>query len=118
MGKPTRLFPGFEQRLPLRVDCDWSTRAEPLCRRGDRWQSLQDRGRPTGSQGFGAGHRGQDAYAKAHRINVEEDKPSNRDTTCTLNYFGATEKEAVGAINPPASALSLAAVEANQANLQ
>jgi len=61
----------------------------------------------------------QDAYAKAHPITVEEESQhSKRETTCTLNYFGATEKEAVGAINPPVSALSLAADEVNQANLQ
>ncbi len=44
----------------------------------------------------------QDAYAKAHRINVEEDKPAEqKGRYLHPELFGATEREAVGAINPP-----------------
>ena len=61
----------------------------------------------------------QDAYAKAHRINVEEDKPADqKGHYLHPELFGATEKEAIGAIKPPASTLPLAAFEANQANAQ
>jgi len=61
----------------------------------------------------------QDTYAKAHWINVEEDMPGEqKGYYLHPELFGVTEKEAVGAINPPASALPLAAVEANQTNLQ
>jgi hypothetical protein len=59
----------------------------------------------------------QDAYAKAHRIKVEEDKPADqRGHYLHPELFGATEKEAIGATRPPAMTLPVAAAEANQAN--
>ena len=48
----------------------------------------------------------QDAYAKAHRINVEEDKPEQqREHYLHPELFGATEKAAIGAASPPAMKL-------------
>ncbi|MGC2474320.1 MAG: hypothetical protein WA485_08290 [Candidatus Sulfotelmatobacter sp.] len=46
----------------------------------------------------------QDAYAKAHRIKVEEDKPAeDRGHYLHPELFGVTEKDAVGANSYPAS---------------
>jgi hypothetical protein len=56
----------------------------------------------------------QDAYAKAHRIQIEEDKPAReRGHYLHPELFGATEKEAVGANGPPATTLPVTAAETN-----
>ena len=61
----------------------------------------------------------QDAYAQAHRIRVEEDKPAQeRGHYLHPELFGATEKDAVGSIAPPAVPLPAAAVEVNAGNVR
>jgi hypothetical protein len=61
----------------------------------------------------------QDAYAKAHRINVEEDKPAQqRGHYLHPELFGATEKEAVGATNLPAMRLPVPRTDTNEAKLR
>src|SRR5580704_317005 len=61
----------------------------------------------------------QDAYAKAHRIPVEEDKPTEqRGHYLHPELFGATEKEAVGTNAPPVTTLPSAMTEARQASLR
>jgi hypothetical protein len=61
----------------------------------------------------------QDAYAKAHRVNVEEDKPEQqRGHFLHPELFGASEKEAIRATNPPAMSLPPITVEASQANVR
>jgi hypothetical protein len=61
----------------------------------------------------------QDAYAKAHRIKVEEDKPATeRGHYLHPELFGATKKEAIGANRPPAMTLPVTAAETNVGNLR
>jgi hypothetical protein len=61
----------------------------------------------------------QDAYAKAHRIKVEEDKPAQqRGRYLHPELFGATEKEAIGATNLPAMTLPVTEAETNEARLR
>jgi hypothetical protein len=60
-----------------------------------------------------------DAYAEAHRIKVEEDKPQQeRGHYLHPELFGATEKEAVGATSHPATTLPVTAAVTNGAGLQ
>jgi trimeric autotransporter adhesin len=60
----------------------------------------------------------QDAYAKAHRIKVEEVKPAQeRGHYLHPELFGATEKEAIGAASVPA-ALPVTAADSNEAKLR
>ncbi len=56
----------------------------------------------------------QDAYANAHRIQVEEEKPP-REQGHYLHpeLFGATEKEAIGATSPPAMTLPVTTAVTN-----
>jgi hypothetical protein len=59
----------------------------------------------------------QDAYAKAHRIQVEEEKPAQqRGHYLHPELFGATDKEAIGATRP--TALPVTEASANEANLR
>lgn len=59
----------------------------------------------------------QDAYAQAHRIKVEEDKPAQeRGHYLHPELFGATQKEAIGSKVAPAMALPVATAEANVGN--
>ncbi len=61
----------------------------------------------------------QDAYAKAHRINVEEDKPEQqRGHYLHPELFGATEKEAIGTARPPAMTLPVPSVNVSEGNLR
>jgi trimeric autotransporter adhesin len=61
----------------------------------------------------------QDAYAKAHRINVEEDKPEQqRGHYLHPELFGATEKEAIGTTRPPAMTLPVPSVNVSEGNLR
>ena len=61
----------------------------------------------------------QDAYAKAHRIKVEEDKPAQeRGHYMHPELFGATEKEAIGATSHPVTTLPATASEASRGNLR
>jgi hypothetical protein len=61
----------------------------------------------------------QDAYAKAHRIKVEEDKPAQeKGHYLHPELFGATEKEATGANSRPAMTLPVIAAETNVGNLR
>ncbi len=61
----------------------------------------------------------QDAYAKAHRIQVEEEKPAQeKGHYLHPELFGATEKEAVGATNLPAMMLSMPTPDTNEAKLR
>jgi hypothetical protein len=76
-------------------------------------------GKPGGKVSWQVTGVRQDAYAKAHRINVEEDKPEQqRGHYLHPELFGASEKEAVGATSPPAMTLPATAANANQANLR
>jgi hypothetical protein len=60
-----------------------------------------------------------DAYADAHRIKVEEDKPpQERGHYLHPELFGATEKEAIGAANPPAVTLPVTAAVVNRTELR
>jgi trimeric autotransporter adhesin len=60
----------------------------------------------------------QDAYAKAHRIKVEEDKPAQeKGHYLHPELFGATEKEAIGAARPLMTLPGVAG-ETNEANLR
>jgi hypothetical protein len=59
----------------------------------------------------------QDAYAVAHRIKVEEDKPAQeRGHYLHPELFGATEKEAIG--NQPATNLQGTATLANATGIR
>jgi len=59
----------------------------------------------------------QDAYAAAHRIKVEEDKPAQeRGRYLHPELFGATEKEAIG--NQPATTLPATVTVANVAGMR
>jgi len=61
----------------------------------------------------------QDAYAKAHRIKVEEDKPEQqKGHYLHPELFGATEKEAIGATNLPAMRAPLAPTDTNAAKMR
>jgi hypothetical protein len=61
----------------------------------------------------------QDAYAKAHRINVEEDKPEQqRGRYLHPELFGATKEEAIGAVIPSVTRPPLAAGEESGGNLR
>jgi len=61
----------------------------------------------------------QDAYAKVHRINVEEDKPAQeKGHYLHPELFGATEREAIGATRAPAMTMPATAAEAGQGNLR
>ena len=61
----------------------------------------------------------QDAYAKAHRIKVEEDKPAQeRGRYLHPELFGATEKEAIGATNLPAMPLPVTTAKTNEASMR
>jgi trimeric autotransporter adhesin len=56
----------------------------------------------------------QDAYAKAHRIKVEEDKPAHeRGTYLHPELFDATEKEAIGSNVAPAMTSPVTTAETN-----
>jgi hypothetical protein len=56
----------------------------------------------------------QDAYANAHRINVEEDKPTQeKGHYLHPELFGAPQKEAIGTVIPSAKRLPLPAAEAS-----
>jgi hypothetical protein len=58
-------------------------------------------GKPGGKVSWQVTGVRQNAYAKAHRINVEEDKPEQqRGYYLHPELFGATEKEAIGATGP------------------
>jgi hypothetical protein len=60
-----------------------------------------------------------DAYAEAHRIKVEEDKPQQeRGHYLHPELFGATEKETVGATSHPAMILPVTAAVTNGAGLR
>jgi hypothetical protein len=76
-------------------------------------------GKPGGKVSWQVTGVRQDAYAKAHRIRVEEDKPA-REKGHYLHpeLFGATEKESVGAVTPPATTSAAAVAEVIQANLR
>ena len=61
----------------------------------------------------------QDAYAKVHRIKVEEDKPAQeRGHYLHPELFGASEKEAIGTSGPPAMTLPITAAETNVGNMR
>jgi trimeric autotransporter adhesin len=61
----------------------------------------------------------QDAYANAHRIKVEEDKPiQERGRYLHPELFGATAKEAIGANAAPATALPAVTADTNVGNLR
>jgi hypothetical protein len=61
----------------------------------------------------------QDAYAEAHRIRVEEDKPpQERGHYLHPELFGAIEKEAIGATNLPAVTMPVTAAAANTIELR
>ena len=54
----------------------------------------------------------EDAYAKAHRIKVEEEKPAGeKGHYLHSELFGATEKEAVGSNSRPSSMSSVTVAE-------
>jgi hypothetical protein len=58
-----------------------------------------------------------DAYAAAHRIKVEEEKPAQERGHYLLpELFGATEKEAIG--NQPATTLPGTATVANETGMR
>jgi hypothetical protein len=61
----------------------------------------------------------QDAYAKAHRIKVEEDKPEQqKGHYLHPELFGATEKEAIGATNLPAMRTPVPPTDTNEAKVR
>ncbi|MFZ2003032.1 MAG: hypothetical protein WA239_23110 [Candidatus Sulfotelmatobacter sp.] len=61
----------------------------------------------------------QDAYAKAHRIKVEEDKPAQeRGHYLHPELFGATEKEAIGSNVAPAMTVPVTTAKTNVGNLR
>ena len=61
----------------------------------------------------------QDAYAKAHRIKVEEDKPAQeRGRYLHPELFGATEKEAIGSNITAPKTLPVATPNMNAGNLR
>jgi hypothetical protein len=61
----------------------------------------------------------QDAYAKAHRIKVEEDKPEQqKGHYLHPELFGATEKEAIGATNLLAMRTPVPPTDTNEAKVR
>jgi trimeric autotransporter adhesin len=61
----------------------------------------------------------QDAYAKAHRIKVEEDKPAQeRGHYLHPELFGASDKEAIGATSSPATTLLIPHATTTEASLR
>jgi trimeric autotransporter adhesin len=75
-------------------------------------------GKPGGKVSWQVTGVRQDAFARAHRIEVEEDKPAQqRGHYLHPELFGPTEKEAVGA-SAPATRLPVTTAERNRANLR
>jgi trimeric autotransporter adhesin len=76
-------------------------------------------GKPGGKVSWQVTGVRQDAYAKAHRIRVEEDKPAQeKGHYLHPELFGASEEEAIGATRPPAVTLPATEANTSQANLR
>jgi hypothetical protein len=58
-----------------------------------------------------------DAYAQAHRIKVEEEKPAQeKGHYLHPELFGETERESIGTLSIPAATLPITIAESNGGN--